>query len=105
MVVGGEWRPVGQDLVVDPAPSAERSGADLDVLSIALESRPTGAQVFIDGRLVGSTPMAAVALSLGVHRLEMRQNGHTGSRRISVREGLPTRFIWILEDNDWASGY
>jgi serine/threonine protein kinase len=105
MVIGGEGRPVERALVVEPALSAERSGEGSGVLSIGLESRPSGAQVFIDGRLVGATPMAAMGLSLGVHRLEMRKNGHTASRRISVRDGSPTRFIWILEDNDWASGY
>ena len=56
------------------APSGRFTGA------LAVESRPAGARVFMDGRLVGTTPMALPSVRSGPHAIRLE---HAGYRRWS----------------------
>jgi serine/threonine protein kinase len=70
--------------VAAPAPAPARAAArepSTFVGTLVIESRPVGAKVFIDGRLVGVTPVTTADVQAGSHvvRLEM-----TGYRRWST---------------------
>jgi hypothetical protein len=43
---------------------------------LTVDSRPTGARVFLDGRLVGTTPLAIAAVPAGEHALRLERDGY-----------------------------
>ena len=51
-------------------------GASDGVGSISVETRPAGAQVWLDRRLVGETPMLIPDVTPGAHVVEFRQMGY-----------------------------
>lgn len=64
-------RAAGQPAVTPPsAPS--RSGP----AAMLVDSRPVGAQVFVDGRSVGYTPLVVGALAPGTHSIRMQLPGY-----------------------------
>jgi hypothetical protein len=82
--------PAGRRVPVEPA--ATTSG------SLQILSRPSGAQVFVDGRVIGRTPLVLSDVRGGSHdvRLEL-----TGFRRwatsVQVTPGMRTRVAASLE--------
>jgi hypothetical protein len=44
--------------------------------ALAVESRPAGAKVFLDGQLVGTTPMALPSVSAGSHAIRLEHDGY-----------------------------
>jgi serine/threonine-protein kinase len=66
------------------APASERfSGA------LAVESRPAGASVYLDDRLVGTTPLSVGAVSAGEHLVRLELDGYlrwTSSIRVVAAE-------------------
>jgi hypothetical protein len=44
--------------------------------SLAVDSRPTGAKVFMDGNLVGTTPMALASVPVGSHAIRLEHEGY-----------------------------
>ena len=44
--------------------------------SLAVDSRPTGARVFLDDKVVGTTPMALPSVSVGSHRIRLEHDGY-----------------------------
>ena len=53
----------------------------------AVESRPAGAEVLVDGRSAGTTPLS-VDLTAGAHKLTVRAAGYDGSERnVNVESG------------------
>jgi hypothetical protein len=53
------------------APAASRfTGA------LAVDSRPAGARVFVDNKVVGTTPMALPAVSAGSHVIRLEHDGY-----------------------------
>jgi len=57
---------------VTPAPSPSRSGP----AAMAVDSRPVGAQVFVDGQSVGYTPLVVGDLAPGTHSVRMQLPGY-----------------------------
>ena len=56
------------------------------------------AEVFVDGGLVGTTPLIELPLPAGKHVLEVRKSGFTTwKREIEMLEGAKTRFFAELE--------
>ncbi len=53
------------------APAASRSTG-----ALAVDSRPTGAKVFLDGKLVGTTPMALPSVRAGSHAIRLEHDGY-----------------------------
>jgi hypothetical protein len=54
----------------------------------AIESTPPGAEVYVDGEFVGTTPMAEHGLTTGKHEIELRKKGFaTWKRQLSVSAG------------------
>ena len=57
--------------------------------SVLVESRPSGATVFIDGKRIGTTPMAIPSVSVGSHAVRMEMSGFkpwTASVRVVAGE-------------------
>ena len=52
------------------APDAAFAGA------LAVDSRPTGAKVFMDGKLVGTTPLALPSVPAGSHAIRLEHDGY-----------------------------
>ena len=52
------------------APAARFTGA------LAVDSRPAGARVFMDGKLVGTTPMALPSVPAGSHAIRLEHDGY-----------------------------
>lgn len=74
--VAGELPGLAQELV-GPLLAAEQG-------ELLVRSREEAAEVWVDGNLVGTTPMQAVKLPRGTHRLELRKQGFI-SQSVPVR--------------------
>ena len=78
-----------------PAPAARAPQPAPPTTVLALDSRPGGADVFVDGRLLGVTPVE-LPVTAGSHRLELRAEGHRAARKqIEIRSGQ--RLSWQIE--------
>lgn len=44
--------------------------------ALSVESRPTGAKVYVDGRLVGSTPLSLPEVAAGEHAIRIERDGY-----------------------------
>jgi serine/threonine-protein kinase len=74
---GAAWALSGSDEPPDPtSPTAETQGS----ANARIESVPSGAEVWVDGRMVGSTPALVRDLPSGRHALELRLRGHEATR-------------------------
>jgi hypothetical protein len=43
---------------------------------VRFESRPAGAKVFLDGKLIGATPLTASTVSAGEHTVQIERDGY-----------------------------
>ncbi|RDI95731.1 PEGA domain-containing protein [Meiothermus sp. QL-1] len=58
---------------------------------LAVDSTPRGAEVLVDGRVLGTTPLS-LALSPGSYTVELRRSGYSPFRtRVSIQAGRTTR--------------
>ena len=57
-----------------PPPASATSGRYQGGLTV--DSRPTGARVFLDGRLVGTTPLTIAAVPAGEHAIRLERDGY-----------------------------
>jgi hypothetical protein len=83
-----------------PAPPATSAVAPAAAAAVAttsgpgaidIDSRPRGAQVRVDGRLLGAAPMRALDLTAGEHLVTLELPGYaTWTRRVTVVPGRPT---------------
>jgi hypothetical protein len=65
---------------------------------IEVQSLPTGAQVFLDGKRVGSTPISTLAARAGEHVLRLERDGYRRwTSSIRVVAGQRTRVTASLE--------
>lgn len=84
-------RPVRQAAAPPAAP--ERTGG-----SLMVDSRPSGARVFVDGKLVGTTPLLLDAVSAGEHAVRLELGGFSGwSTTARVGGGERVRVSGSLE--------
>jgi hypothetical protein len=61
-------------------------------------SRPAGARVFVDGKLVGTTPLQVPAVAPGSHSVRLELDGYRGwSTTTSVEAGEQKRIAASLE--------
>ncbi len=63
----------GAGQTIDVSPELQPIGA------VTISSNPS-AEVYIDGSLIGSTPLAGVPVFAGQHRLELRPSGPEAAR-------------------------
>jgi hypothetical protein len=78
-------------------PSPVTTGAFTEA-ALSVDSRPRGAKVFIDGRLVGTTPVSIPHLSGGEHAIRLERDGYRRwSSSIRIAAGEPGRVTASLE--------
>jgi serine/threonine protein kinase len=61
-----------------PASAAAAAAAARTTGLLTVDSLPTGARVFVDGRLLGTTPMAPKAVPIGDHAIRLELDGFKG---------------------------
>ena len=84
-----------RQLTVELRPGMEIRDAQLG--SVYVDSRPRGARVVIDGRLVGTTPLSVPELAVGEHRVQVELEGHlTHASMVTVRAGEQSRVTVTL---------
>ncbi len=74
---GGAWAWMGPGEPSEPPSPAAATAGSADA---RIESVPSGAEVWVDGRMVGSTPALVRDLPSGRHTLELRLRGHDPTR-------------------------
>jgi serine/threonine protein kinase len=68
---------------------------------LRVESRPTNARVFVDGRLIGTTPLALEQIEAGEHNIRLELDGYRSwSTVVQIVEGKGTRVGASLEMNE-----
>ncbi len=83
--------------VAAPPPSAKTK-------AITFTSIPMDAEVWIDGKKVGTTPLPGFALSEGSHSVKMVLDGKVIEKSIRVGRRSPVRHVWKAGENKWESG-
>ena len=74
------------------APSGRLTG------TLAVDSRPAGAKVYLDGKLVGRTPMSLSSVSAASHTIRLEHDGfRRWSSSVRVLAGEPNRVTASLE--------
>ena len=67
--------------------------------ALLVESRPSGARVYVDGRLVGTTPMSVASIRVGSHVVRLELDGYRRwSDSVRVVAGERTRVAASLEE-------
>jgi len=66
--------------------------------SLEVVSRPSGAQVILDGRVIGKTPMTIPDVATGDHSIRLELAGFKGwATSVGVKAGTATRVAASLE--------
>jgi eukaryotic-like serine/threonine-protein kinase len=88
----------------EPAPAGDPVAAP--VYTVTLTSVPLGAEILrADGESIGSTPFMG-PLEAGRHTIRLvAPDGRATTRTIQVGKNAPTRYIWTIEGDGFASGY
>lgn len=77
--------------------SPPRAAASVQRTTVSLQSSPDPADIYLEGKFIGSTPMA-VALEPGTHRIEIKRPGFKSwQRELTVMPESPARLTAILE--------
>jgi hypothetical protein len=74
---------------VSPPPAGASSNTSNTNATLVVESRPTGATVFVDGKRVGTTPLAIPGVAAGAHAVRLEMAGYkpwTSSVRVVAGE-------------------
>jgi|GEM_PF-810713 len=72
--------------------------------SIDLTSSPTGASIYLDGTLKGTTPLVIDELDVGNHKLILKKDGYTDwTRTAKVTNGGTTSYDAVLEAKTTAT--
>ena len=93
-------QPIDLELVARPAREVAATPAAPERASgsLVLDSRPTGARVYVDGALVGTTPMQIDAITGGDHAVRFEMDGFgPWSSTAKVTAGAKTRVSGSLE--------
>ncbi|MEZ4322377.1 MAG: serine/threonine-protein kinase [Myxococcota bacterium] len=68
----------------------------LGTMPVSFGSDPAGAEVWLDGTKVGTTPLDGHRLSDGTHTLELRKGVLYAKRSIEVGPEAPTTWTWVV---------
>jgi predicted Ser/Thr protein kinase len=87
-VIAGKAAAVGADLKSETAGSGK----------LVLNSTPTGAEIFIDGKSTGKVTPAQLPVSSGEHKIELRKSGYQDAETTTlVKDGANHTFAPVLE--------
>ena len=74
------------------AASGARAVAKAGPGVVEVDSRPPGAKVYIDGRLVGTTPLSRTPVPAGTHTVRLERGGYrVWVETVEVTAGEPSR--------------
>jgi hypothetical protein len=73
-----------------PTPPARPKPAPRPAGRLLVESTPTGARVFLDGKLRGEAPLTLQDVPVGKHKLVLESSAGTVTRTIEIRNGRRT---------------
>ena len=66
---------------------------------LTIESRPEGARVFLDGKLIGTTPLAIPGVGAGEHAIRLERDGYQHwSSSVRIVTGEQNRVTASLEE-------
>jgi len=85
----------------DDAPPSDDEGATFEIV---IASNPMGADVKVDGKTVGQTPVMALELTEGSHRIDITGDSESTSHTIRVGRRSPKRWVWVGGDT-WEEYY
>ncbi|MCB9553873.1 MAG: PEGA domain-containing protein [Myxococcales bacterium] len=90
-VVAAGYEPITSTVILDPGDERTKT-IELDkvapVTLLAIKSEPSGAQVYIDGKLVDQTPLSTQEAAPGWRQLELKKEGYQPwNGRIQVQKG------------------
>ncbi|HMJ88021.1 MAG TPA: PEGA domain-containing protein, partial [Vicinamibacterales bacterium] len=68
--------PPSRSAVAAPAPPAGTPTTGRATGALAVDSRPTGAKVFLDGKPIGTTPLMAPSVAAGDHAIRIELDGY-----------------------------
>ena len=81
-----------------PAPLRPAAPGTVTGAALSVDSRPGGARVFIDGKLVGTTPISVPQVGAGAHAIRLERDGYRRwSSSIRMIAGEPNRVTASLE--------
>lgn len=81
----------------------DTAGADATRGHVLIDSRPEHAEIVLNGKFVGTTPLN-YALTAGEHRIELKRIGYSGwDRALTLPPGTATKVVAILEPKERAS--
>lgn len=82
----------------NPGAASSGSAAPLPASGLQIDSRPAGAQVWIDGVPAGVTPLSLPNVSVGAHAVRIELAGfRPWSTSVAVKTGTPARVAASLE--------
>lgn len=97
------WDRIGI-VAIDRTPAHIGVHADGALVPVGIRTTPAGAEVYIDGEFVGTSPLEEFHLNAGKHTLEIRkQDFQSWSKTLSVLPGSPTRVAVDLEQERAAA--
>ncbi|NMB79007.1 MAG: PEGA domain-containing protein [Methanomicrobiales archaeon] len=80
-----------------PAPVITTAPAPAEPGSLALVSRPAGANVYVDGKFAGTAPLRVSSVAAGSHEVLFTLNGYTDfSTTATVRSGESTEITALM---------
>jgi PEGA domain/Protein kinase domain len=68
--------PTSRGATAAPAPPAGTPTSDRATGALAVDSRPTGAKVFLDGKPIGTTPLMVPSVAAGDHAIRIELDGY-----------------------------
>jgi len=82
-----------------PAPSPDAAAALAGELgSLLIDTRPAGAEVYVDGRLLGATPLTLVDVPTGAHTIRLLRSGYREwTTTVEIESGQQLRVAASLE--------
>ena len=88
----------------DPVP-ADEGPSEPEVAKptypVGFFSRPMGAEVYVDGRLKGKTPLSGLELTQGTHEVRLQQGAKRIEKTITVGRRHPKRYSWVVSSQTW----
>lgn len=70
-------------------------------IALYFSSNPIGAEVWIDGSRLGTTPLSGCGLPEGSYTVTMRAQGHASSKVVRVSARAARSFVWVLASDRW----
>lgn len=81
-----------------PAPAVAPAAPSTEPGSLLVDSRPSGASVFLDGRLVGTTPLVLSSVARGEHAIHLERAGYQRwASSVKIVSGERSRVAASLE--------